>query len=77
MITVYSKPKCVQCDATKRLMKQEEIPYNEIDVTEDEQALTFVKELGYLAVPVVYVNENNHWSSFQPDKIKELNDVNR
>jgi len=64
----------VQCDATKRLMKQEEIPYQEINVEEDVDALQFVLNLGYMSAPVVYVNENNHWAGFQPDKIKELND---
>ena len=42
-----------------------------LDVSQDEQALAHVKELGYLQAPVVITDED-HWSGFRPDKIAEL-----
>ncbi|ODT41718.1 MAG: NrdH-redoxin [Microbacterium sp. SCN 70-200] len=57
-ITVYTKPSCVQCNATYRALDSKGI---------DEH----VKSLGYLQAPVV-VTDEDHWSGFRPDKIDEL-----
>lgn len=70
-VTVYSKPACVQCVATYRALDRSGISYEVIDLTTDEQALSTVKELGYLQVPVV-VAGSDHWSGFRPDKISAL-----
>lgn len=70
-ITVYSKPNCVQCTATYRALDRAGINYDVVDMTEDFSALDMVKEMGYLAAPVVVAGED-HWSGFQPDKIAAL-----
>ena len=70
-ITVYSKPNCVQCDATYRALNKHGLEYEVIDITQDEEALQTVKALGYQQAPVVFVN-GDHWSGFRPDKIKAL-----
>ena len=70
-ITVYSKPMCVQCDATKRALNKAGVAYSVVDITEDAEALAHVKSLGYIQAPVVITDED-HWSGFRPDKIKTL-----
>src|SRR5699024_1551117 len=70
-ITVYSKPSCVQCDATKRALNKADIPYDVVDITQDARAFEQVKSLGYTQAPVV-VTEQDHWSGFRPDKVREL-----
>lgn len=70
-ITVYSKPLCVQCDATKRALNKAGLAYDVIDITEDADALATVKALGYGQAPVV-VTDGDHWSGFRPDKVKAL-----
>ena len=70
-ITVYSKPRCVQCDATKRALKKQSISYTEIDMSQDPDALEHVKSLGFVQAPVV-VADGDSWSGFRPDKIKGL-----
>lgn len=70
-ITVYSKPLCVQCDATKRALTKAGIGYEVVDITEDAEALAKVKSLGYLQAPVV-IADGDHWAGFRPDKIKAL-----
>ena len=70
-ITVYSKPLCVQCDATKRALNKAGIAYDVVDITEDADALARVKSLGYVQAPVVITGED-HWSGFRPDKIKAI-----
>ena len=70
-VTVYTKPSCVQCNATYRALDSKGIEYNVLDVTEDAAALEQVKSLGYLQAPVI-VTDEDHWSGFRPDKIDEL-----
>jgi len=71
MVTVYTLPACVQCDSTKRLLTRNEISYNEVDLSQDPDALAMVREMGYSAAPVVVAGED-HWSGFRPDKLSTL-----
>jgi glutaredoxin-like protein NrdH len=70
-ITVYTKPSCVQCNATYRALDSKGIEYDILDLSEDPAALEHVKSLGYLQAPVV-VTDEDHWSGFRPDKIDDL-----
>ncbi|MGM1029086.1 MAG: glutaredoxin-like protein NrdH [Actinomycetota bacterium] len=70
-VTVYSKPACVQCTMTTRALDAQGIEYEIFDVTADDKALQTVKELGYMQAPVVIADEQ-HWSGFQPDRIKAI-----
>jgi glutaredoxin-like protein NrdH len=70
-IIIYSKPDCVQCNATYRALDKQGITYQIIDLTQDAQALSHVKSLGYQQVPVIIAG-NEHWSGFRPDKINSL-----
>ena len=75
-VTLYTKPACVQCDQTKKLLDRNGIEYTAVDVTEDPGALRYIKEtLGYLAAPVVVAWPDGaadpvDWSGFRPDLIK-------
>lgn len=74
-VTLFSKPACVQCTMTSRLLDQLGIEYVVRDVTTDAQALAIVMKLGYMQAPVVVVGDEEdgrHWSGFQPDRVKEL-----
>lgn len=70
-ITVYSKPNCVQCDATYRALNKNNLGYEIVDITQDPEALQTVKALGYQQAPIVFA-DGDHWSGFRPDKIKQL-----
>jgi len=70
-VTVYSKPACVQCDATYRALDKHGIAYDVVDLTQDPTALELVRSLGYLQAPVV-ITGNTHWSGFRPDQISAL-----
>ena len=70
-VTLYSKPGCVQCRATQRVFDSKCVNYNYVDVSESPEALERIKKLGYLAAPVVYVDENTHWSGHQPQLIEK------
>ncbi|MCW2092988.1 UNVERIFIED_ORG: glutaredoxin-like protein NrdH [Rhodococcus erythropolis] len=70
-ITVYTKPACVQCNATYRALGKAGIEYDVIDITENAQARDYVMSLGYLQAPVVVAGDV-HFSGFRPDEIKKL-----
>jgi glutaredoxin-like protein NrdH len=71
MITVYTKPSCVQCDATKRLMDRLSIKYDTVDISENQEAFDMLIAKGFKAAPVV-ITDSDAWAGFQPDKISEL-----
>lgn len=74
MITVYSKPSCVQCNATYRALDAKGIAYEVVDLSQDDNALEYVKDLDptYMQAPIVVVDEHDHWSGFRPDKIERI-----
>ena len=71
VVTVYSKPSCVQCTATYRALDQKGVNYEIVDLTQDQVAFDTVRNLGYMQVPVVVAGED-HWAGFQPDRISSL-----
>lgn len=71
MVKVYTKPSCVQCNATYKALNERGIPFEKIDISQDLDALQFVQGLGHLQAPVV-VTDDDHWSGFRPDKIEGL-----
>lgn len=85
-ITLYSKPHCVQCTATKRALDKAGLAYETIDVSVDMDALAKILDLGFMQAPVVEVDEpviNSQgrgentelvtaWSGFRPDLIAQL-----
>lgn len=74
MITVYSKPNCVQCEMTKEFLKQNNIEFEEVNVFEDEEALDLIKSHGFQRLPVVTRNNSFDFafSGFQIDLLEEL-----
>ena len=70
-ITVYTKPACVQCNATFRALDKAGVDYAKVDITVDSDARDYVMGLGYLQAPVV-VAGGQHWYGFRPDRIAEV-----
>lgn len=71
MTTVYSKPACVQCDMTKKMLDKNGIEYTVVDITEDLGAYDKIVGMGFMSVPVV-ISGDQSWAGFQPDKINSL-----
>ncbi|TXH21888.1 MAG: NrdH-redoxin [Mycobacterium sp.] len=70
-ITVYTKPMCPQCDATKRHLARLGVEHVVVDVTVDRDGLARVREIGYAAVPVIVAGDV-HWMGFRPDMLDGL-----
>lgn len=73
-VKLYTLPSCGQCIATKSDLKRSGIPFEVVDMATDSDAADLVKSLGYQAAPVVVVSgdREDHWSGYQPVKIKSL-----
>jgi glutaredoxin len=56
MITIYSKPNCPHCVASKQYLARLDIAYEEINVSENAEALAFIRSEGHRTVPQLYVN---------------------
>lgn len=72
MTVVYTKPNCVQCDMTKRLMDKIGIDYETVDISENPEELEKLIAMGYRAAPVVIADNGESWAGFQPDKVTAL-----
>jgi len=77
-ITVYTKNNCMQCEMTKKILKDkglefEAINVNEITEDEAEKTINFIKEeLGFSSMPVVVAEGHEPFAGFRPDKLAEL-----
>ena len=58
-VTVYMGPRCNFCDAAKRLLKRNNIPYNEINVAleEEKREEMLNKSNGKRTIPQIFFNE--------------------
>lgn len=60
MFKVYSTPTCAQCSMVKKFLKIKEVPYEEINLEDNQQERERIFELsGKTAVPVVTKTVDN------------------
>lgn len=76
-VTVYEKPTgCFGCTKTKQLLTAAGVAFVAVDITTDDQALTYIQdELGYSQAPVVVYEKDgseDHWSGLNPTKIAQV-----
>lgn len=76
-IVVFSKPGCVQCNATMRTLRRNNIEFQHVDISQDLVAFKYATSLGdYSQAPVVLNTTNgDSWMGFRPDKIDEYLDA--
>lgn len=70
-VTIYGTPTCVGCRFMVDQCKRKGISYTYIDVTQDEEALAFIRSYGYNTVPVVYCREEI-WSGADMGRVERL-----
>jgi glutaredoxin len=80
-IVVYSKPDCVMCEYTKRILHDElHLTYTDIDVTLDRAAERDVKKMAIdgkpvMSLPVVIVSNSKgtqRWAGLKVDRLRAL-----
>mgnify|MGYP000835500042 CR=1 FL=1 len=63
-VTVFTKPHCPQCDATKRQLTKLGVPFETVDLTQNPST-------GFQQAPVV-ITPDNSWTGYRPDLIREV-----
>lgn len=71
MVTIYSKENCINCLKTQAWFLSNDIEFEHIDITKDSNALEHVQKLRYQELPVVFIDENTHWSGHRVDRLEE------
>lgn len=77
MLTVYSKPRCMQCEMTKMWLTQNKIPFETVDTAANPESLELLSHYGWQTLPVVAIDDeisdnSKSWSGFQIDKLEAL-----
>jgi len=72
-VVVYSKPDCVQCDRTKKILVRQNTPFVEREIT-PELAAEFKAE-GLLSAPVVDAPGVGRWSGLRLDRLQALKNL--
>jgi glutaredoxin-like protein NrdH len=71
-VTVYSKNNCMQCKMTKRFLSEHNINFTERNINEQPEYVNYLKEKGFMALPVVEADGINAISGFRPDQLSQL-----
>lgn len=77
MLTVYSKPRCMDCMYTKMYLEQNKIEYENVDIEANPGAFELLKHYGFTSLPVVVIDDefndpNKTWMGFQVDRLERL-----
>ena len=70
-IKLFTKPACMQCNATKKALDRAGLDYEVVDISLDPAAREYVLSLGYMQAPIVE-GDGHHWSGFRPERISSL-----
>lgn len=70
-ITVYTTPNCVMCNATKKHLDRRGISYEVVDLSENLDKLTELKEQGFSTAPIVDY-DGKMWSGYRPAEIDAI-----
>ncbi len=71
-VKIYSTPTCVYCVTLKRFLEENNIDFQEVDVSEDREAADeMIKKTGQMGVPVVEIDDEVI-VGFDREKISKL-----
>lgn len=69
-VKIYSSPECIWCKRAKEFFKENNIEYEDIDVTDPEKAKEMVEKSGQTGTPVIFVDEEMILG-FDEEKLKK------
>ena len=65
---MYSQPNCMPSRAPVRKLNALGAPFTKVDVSQNDEALNRILDLGYQQTPVIVVGDE-HWGGYSPDKL--------
>lgn len=69
--TVWSKPRCVQCNAVYRWLDDNDVAYESKSLPEHPEDLERLKEQGFMQAPIVESGDVV-FSGFNPGELQKL-----
>ena len=54
MLTLYTKDFCPYCERAKQYLRNGNIPFQEVNLADNEEARNFLKAQGHKTVPQIY-----------------------
>ena len=74
-VKIYSTPTCTYCVALKKFFEKNDVEYEEVDVSDNEEALKEMKqETGQMGVPVTKIGDD-YVVGFEKKKISKLLEI--
>ncbi|MGO1684439.1 MAG: glutaredoxin domain-containing protein [Brachybacterium sp.] len=72
IVTIYTRPDCGPCTATKRALAKAGIAFVEVPLEDasDEQREAF-QAAGFMQAPVVLTPGGDAWAGFRPERIRQ------
>lgn len=70
-ITVYTKTRCPQCEATKRQLTKQGLNFNQVDLSDCQELIDQFIAQGFKQTPIVVTDEAT-WTGYRPDLIKKI-----
>ena len=72
-VKVFTQPQCRSCDRVKSKLEEAGIAYEAVDIMQDAEAYTYVKDvLGAKSVPVIVDGLDGVSFGYDPSKLKKL-----
>jgi glutaredoxin len=75
-LTVYTKPGCQYCAAAKQYLNDNDIEYDEIDITLNEDKADWLRNQGVRTLPVIYAGDtpliNGGWNALKTMRKHEI-----
>lgn len=71
-VTVWSKPRCVQCTAVYRALDKGKVDYEIKNLPDFPEELEAFKAIGLMQAPVVFAEGLEPFSGFDPDAVEAI-----
>jgi len=71
-VTIYSKNNCMQCKMTKRFLSEHNVEFEERNINQNPEYVTYLKEKGFQAVPVIEAPGHPAFYGFRPDQLTQI-----
>lgn len=72
MLTIYSTPNCSHCKDAKNYLTSLAVPFTDVNLHEDAEAMSLMRQKGHRSVPQIYLGEQLFVSGWQ-----ELSEMNK
>jgi len=63
-LTIYSTPSCSHCQQAKEYLTRLEIPFTDVNLHQDTQAMSFIRQQGHRSVPQIYLEDTQFVSGW-------------